>query len=749
MALEVGHHLVLLLSLPVLLLDLITYALTFAWIRKLVPRGPYSIAVGSATSTHGAPRRSANSPDELIESGVEDGKVRTVYGMVQSAIRTYGDKAALVSRKFVELKKLKKTDRFPTKIYDDTSFNELSYTELGEAILNFGAGLRVVGMEPIPQLKEGAKFDDAKGEFVMVIFEDTCSQWTVGLQGAFSQSITVATCYATLGEDAVVTAVNETAASCILLNWKNAEKFAKLAKEGKMPTLKTIIASTHEMPEGTPTPLPPRGSKVTIVTTDELTQKGEASRDKYAPVEPKPSDVAVIMFTSGSTGKPKGVVMTHSQLVSGVSGMAMNVTLRSGRERYVSYLPLAHILALQIENALLNCGSRICYADPRTMAQALPMFKPTLFAGVPKVYEMLRAALEKKLRRGPKAARLTFEALLAWKTSMLRIGLDCPVTNLFFGLISKKVFGGILEYGVSGGGPMSESLSYFCRACFCCPIIQGYALTETCVGGTFQNTSDARVGVVGGPVPCVEIMLQSEPEITDANGSPYLHTDTKGGKGEAVIGRGEICMRGPCISSGYYKMPEKTREEYDAEGFFHTGDIGQFTADGVIQIVDRKKNLIKLKGGEYVAVEAMENAFVSSPFASFVCVVANGDLDGPLAIVRTDNEFLRKWAAENNVALSEDNQVGTSDERTPLSGITLKELAAREETRKAAVQSMIQVGKEAGLTSLELRMKDCVLVTDVEWGPGNGFTATMKIDRKQICKMHAKELDEMLKRNGY
>jgi long-chain acyl-CoA synthetase len=179
---------------------------------------------------------------------------------------------------------------------------ELTYEQFGAEIVAFGAGLRALGMKPIPSLSKGQTFDDAEGPFVMVIFEDTCKQWTVGLHGAMTQSMTVATCYATLGEDAVVAAVNETQATTLLLNWKKAEKFASLAHA--MPTLKTIIASTYEMPKGTPTPLPPsRKSSIQILSTNEVVALGQREIDQYPPVPPKLTNVAVIMYTSGSTGK--------------------------------------------------------------------------------------------------------------------------------------------------------------------------------------------------------------------------------------------------------------------------------------------------------------------------------------------------------------------------------------------------------------------------------------------------------------
>jgi long-chain acyl-CoA synthetase len=387
-------------------------------------------------------------------------------------------------------------------------------------------------------------------------------------------------------------------------------------------------------------------------------------------------------------------------------------------------------LALQIENAILNSGGKICYSDARSLAKTLTMFRPTVFAGVPKVYEILRDALVKKIESSL-YVKILFNVLFAWKSFLLSHGLDSPVTNIFFKQISKKIFGGVLQYAVSGGGSLNAALHNFCRVVFCCPIIQGYALTETCVGGAFQDTCDLRDGVVGPPVPCVEMMLQSEPDIKDSAGMPYLHTDTVGAKGEVVLGRGEICMRGPCISNGYYKMPEKTKEVYDEEGWFHSGDIGQFTSDGVLQIIDRKKNIVKLKGGEYVAVENMENAYSQSPLVASACVVANGDLDRALVIVHANNSALEKWAVDHGISYG-----------------SVHDLAVNKEIKQAVIASMKACGKEAGLTSLENGISDCVLVTDVAWEAGHGFTASGKIDRAAIFKMHGDQLNAMLQRNG-
>jgi len=177
--------------LPVMALDILLYVLSFQWWTKLLPvkKSLQSVRAGEATQSHGAPRRSALYPNELV-----GGEHDTIYDMTQAAVREYGDKIAMVSQKFIELRKANESDHFPTKVFDDKELRETTFAQFGRNLQNFGAGLRKLGMEPIPIKQEGKTFDDLEGPFVMVIFEDTCEQWTTALQGAFSQSITVATC---------------------------------------------------------------------------------------------------------------------------------------------------------------------------------------------------------------------------------------------------------------------------------------------------------------------------------------------------------------------------------------------------------------------------------------------------------------------------------------------------------------------------------------------------------------------------
>lgn len=382
-------------ALPFIVVDLCLYILSFAWVSKLSPARMRSVKVGDAVGVKGPPRRSPGFEKGLLETNYQD-DANTVFDVVYKNCQRFGDAPAQLSRKFIELKKLKETDRFPSKIYDkdNSTIETITYSQFAVNIRNFGAGLRAMGMEPVPKMKKGQQFDDLKGNFKMVIFEDTCRQWSTALHGAFSQSMTVATCYATLGEEAVITAVNETESSTLFLNWKKAARFAELSD--RMPSLKYIIASTYEMSESDK--VPKGNNKIAILSSDDVLELGEKNVKNFSINPPSPSDIAVLMYTSGSTGKPKGVMMPHSCLVASISGMRVEINVRELQECYVSYLPLAHVLAMQCENAMYASGAKVCYTDPRELPKSMPIYGPTLHAGVPKVWDLFKNGLLSKLK---------------------------------------------------------------------------------------------------------------------------------------------------------------------------------------------------------------------------------------------------------------------------------------------------------------------------------------------------------------
>jgi long-chain acyl-CoA synthetase len=283
-----------------------------------------------------------------------------------------------------------------------------------------------------------------------------------------------------------------------------------------------------------------------------------------------------------------------------------------------------------------------------------------------------------------------------------------------------KMVGGSLRLSLSGGGPLNPEVQRFTRTCFGCPLIQGYGLTETCAGLSIQAPDDTRTGIAGVPLACCRVKLVNCPDIKDKNGALYCSTDNKDADGHAILGRGEILVEGNNVSLGYYMMPEKTAEEY-AGGFFHTGDIGQFMPDGSLRIVDRKKNLLKLKGGEYIAIEHMEATYGNSsfvdPIAGGICCYGDGEMDRPVALIQLNRAHVSEWAKHH--------------------GFTFDQARESKELMETVKADLEMEAKKGGLSNLE-RLAGVALLT-TPWTPENGcLTAANKLDRRSIFEVFNK-----------
>jgi len=273
------------------------------------------------------------------------------------------------------------------------------------------------------------------------------------------------------------------------------------------------------------------------------------------------------------------------------------------------------------------------------------------------------------------------------------------------------------------------------------PLVQGYALTETSCSGTVQYSSDPRDGVVGPPVASVEIKLRDcleapegnpngkpEASVLDREKKPYLTTD-RSHYGEPCVGRGEVLIRGPAVGSGYLKQADKTAEAFDSEGWFYSGDIALFTPDGCIKIVDRLKNLVKLKGGEYVAIESKEKEYSKSIFVNAInggiMCYADGSMDRPVALVQANMLEVRKVAAAKGLTFPNDDA-----------------LCNDATVEKIVLEDLIKEGVAGGVSSLEKLLAIKLISGHGEpdkqeinspWTPDNEFlTASNKLNRKPI-----------------
>jgi len=486
--------------------------------------------------------------------------------------------------------------------------------------------------------------------------------------------------------------------------------------------------------------------------------------------KPSRETMAVVMYTSGSTGKPKGVVIAHKNLCASVAGMHSQFSTwgTPGKEVYIAYLPAAHILELVAEIGMLSFGAAIGYADPRSIASAgackwkdgkthhipsldippgaIQEFKPTVMVAVPKIWDILKKAVEEQMAKGSPVLRCIFEAAYAAQKNGASWRY-CPLLNLVFTKGVGAVVGGRMKMGLSGGGPISNQVQQFCRIAFGFPLVQGYALTETTCAGCCQLVHDSQDGIVGPPISSVELKLEDCPSICDRDSKPYLISDTKHWDGMQCTGRGEVLIRGPSVSLGYYAKGEqtddllkKTLEEFSSAApnatqdydWFHTGDIGLFTPDGRLRLVDRKKNLVKLKGGEYIAIEQMEAVYGTSKYIDAkqggIMVHGDGNIDKPVAIVQANIFELQKWANANGFSEDAMKDKDALCKDPKVIAEVLKDFMAIAKDKLAPNEKLCAIALISGTGAIIHPGDD-----KSPWTPENGFlTASNKIDRNSI-----------------
>jgi len=705
------------LKVLLLAIDFSITLLTFGWVgavtKATASEPKRSVPVGDDESV----RVMTEFKDARVETPREG--VYTLYGMTKDCFTRFGSRKCMGYREFKGWKSPK------VKHFGDSKW--LSYSEVGEKANKFGAALRKEGLVPAP---DTTTLEKVKTSCAIAIFENTCYQWMTSALGAFSQSLIVTTIYATLGMDAVVSAVNDVSIKVMVCNKLSIDKIASRIKE--MPCLKVIIYTDDLVPPDDATELPTIPG-VKIISFDDFVESGNTAA--FPPTPPKPDTCAVIMYTSGSTGKPKGVVITQRMLVTACASGEIALGIRPGEDVYLGYLPLAHIMELMAEFVMVSQGCCICYADPKSLTTtgaypigALEQFSPHIMVAVPKIWDVIKKGVQAKVAASSTVAQFLVNTAFEARTFALKNGYDTP---LFKALVFKKfskVIGGKMRFAVSGGGPLNSEVQEFIRVCFGFPLIQGYGLTETCAGLTMQAFDDLRSGIAGHPIPSVEVKLASTPDVCDKNGKPYLSTDREDVDGNPVFGRGEILVKGGNVSLGYYCMPDKTKEVFQDDGFFQTGDIGQFMSDGSIRIVDRKKNLVKLKGGEYIALEKMEMVYGNSTFvdaiAGGICCYGDGEMDRPVALMQLSEPVVMKWAKENGV----DGEFSA--------------IKDSEELMKAVMSDFTTEHKKGGLSHLE-KLKAVSFITE-PWTPENGcLTAANKLQRKMVVTTHDKEFQEV------
>ncbi|HET6438018.1 MAG TPA: long-chain fatty acid--CoA ligase [Anaeromyxobacter sp.] len=339
--------------------------------------------------------------------------------------------------------------------------------------------------------------------------------------------------------------------------------------------------------------------------------------------------VATLLYTSGTTGRPKGVELTHRCWVSQSRAVEESGILDHPDGFQLFWLPLAHSFGKMVGTAQLRIGFGTA-VDGRIdkIVENLAVLRPTFVCAVPRIFEKVHAKVLSGAREGGavKAAvfRWALEVGLAarreeWagrSPGPLLAAQRALADRLVFRRI-RDLFGGRLRFFVSGSAPLAREVTNFFDA-MGLVILEGYGLTETSAATHCNKIGAWRIGSVGRPFPGMEVRIAED---------------------------GEVLVRGPWVMRGYHGLPEQTAEALDAEGWMHTGDVGQVDADGFLTITDRKKDLIKTSGGKFVAPADLESRIkIACPLVSQVLVV--GDRRSFVsALLTLDPEATRRWAA--------------------------------------------------------------------------------------------------------
>ena len=537
-------------------------------------------------------------------------------------------------------------------------------------------------------------------------------EWVITDSAIQAYSLVNVALYDTLGPNALEFILNHAE---IEVTFCSGDRISNLLKiSSKCPKLKYIV-SFDDLLVDLPISSVLKGwaeeRGIKLISWSELIAMGNENLIPHRP--PKIDDVCAICYTSGTTGNPKGAVYIHKMGACAIRNFAESGIILNKDTVHLSYLPLAHCYEKTFMGLMCYYGSRIGFnsGDVIRLAEDAQALKPTIFLGVPRVYNKMYDAIKANTIEAP-----------GIKGVLARAGYSAKLQNLINAntynhqiwdkiLLSKvaAVLGGRVKYLITGSAPVDHQVMQFFRIMFSCEFCEGYGSTESCAYGSVLPVGDFSAGHVGTPPNCSEVKLVAVPEMN------YHVTDS--------IPKGELCYRGPFIFKGYYKDPEKTAEAIDQDGWLHTGDVASYNPEtGKISIIDRKKNIFKLSQGEYVAPENLEIVYVNCNWIAQIFVHGDSLKNDLVAIIVPKEDLIMNYFKQKG------RQIDYNDKE-------LKSLIAAD---------LFKVAKNHRLNGYEYIKAFC-LEKDSFTIENELLTPTFKLKRHQARLHYSKQIESLYK----
>jgi long-chain acyl-CoA synthetase len=580
------------------------------------------------------------------------------------------------------------------RVKRDGRWTEVSWDDHARAVEEIAAGLIATGVAP------GAK---------VALLSATRPEW-------------IEVDFAILATGAVTIPIypSNLAAECGYILWNSESSYCFVENAAQLKKILEVLDRGFELDGRSQTVALKRiflidgeSSDERVTTLGALRETGRqalpgARRETDARIERiKADDIATIVYTSGTTGPPKGVVQTHGNHLATLEAMKRLSIAEPGEVDFF-FLPLAHSFARAGEYLGTYMGTVTAFAQsiesiPNDIRETQPHFIPS----VPRIFEKIYSRIQSTRQSANFVQGAIFDWAIAVGREMSRVrqsgespsfllSLQAQIAEVLVFAKIKESLGGRVKFMFSGGAPLAREIQEFFHAAGVL-VLEGYGLTETTPILTSNRPDAFRFGTVGQAAYAVTLKIAED---------------------------GEILAKGPNIAQGYFKRPEATAEAWDAEGWFHTGDIGELDADGFLKITDRKKDLMKTSGGKYVAPQNVENLLKTQPHISQAVLIGD-NRKYCVALVTLDADELQRWAKVQGIA-----------ERDPA------KLAENAKVKELVDNEVKAVNQH--LASYESIKYYRIVPRDFSQETGE-LTPSLKVKRKFVNQKYADLIEEMYK----